>query len=72
MSNQELDQLLNKESGLKGISGGISNDMRDIIKKAAEGDDDCRLAIQVFAHRVRKYIGAYAAVMGGVDVIKAG
>ncbi len=68
LSPEGLDQLLNKESGLKGLSGQ-GNDMRDIIEKAAQGDDDCRLAIQVFAHRVRKYIGAYAAVMGGVDAI---
>lgn len=68
LSYQDLDRLLNKESGLKGISG-TSNDMRDIIQKATAGDDDCRLAIQVFAHRIRKYIGAYAAVMGGVDMI---
>jgi len=43
--------------------------MRDIERKAEEGDDDCRLAIQVFCHRLRKYIGAYAAVMGGADAI---
>lgn len=67
LSLQQLEDLLNKESGLKGISG--SNDMRDIINRAADGDDDCRLALQVFSHRLRKYIGAYAAVMGGVDAI---
>ncbi|AWV90902.1 acetate/propionate family kinase [Bradymonas sediminis] len=63
-----VDELLNRESGLAGLSG-IGNDMRDIEKGAADGDERCRLAIQVFAHRVRKYIGAYAAVMGGVDAI---
>lgn len=63
-----LDTLLNRESGLKGLSG-VGNDLRDIESRAAEGDDRCRLAIQVFAHRLRKYIGAYAAVMGGVDAI---
>lgn len=68
LSMKELDQLLNKKSGLVGLSG-LSNDMRDIIQKASEGDDDCRLAVQVFSHRLRKYIGAYAAVMGGVDAI---
>lgn len=68
LSIKEVDTLLNKESGLKGLSG-ISNDMRDIIQRSTEGDDDCRLAIQVFTHRLRKYIGAYAAVMGGVDAI---
>ena len=64
---QDLDSLLNKESGLQGLTG--TNDMRAIEKRAAEGDEGCRLAITVYSHRVRKYIGAYAAVMGGVDVI---
>lgn len=65
---ERVDTLLNRESGLAGLSGR-GNDLRDIEKGAAEGDERCRLAIQVFAHRVRKYIGAYAAVMGGVDAI---
>ncbi|BDS10076.1 acetate/propionate family kinase [Aureispira anguillae] len=68
LSMNDLDQLLNKKSGLLGLSG-ISNDMRDIIEKSTVGDEDCRLALQVFTHRLRKYIGAYAAVMGGVDAI---
>ena len=68
LSVDELDQLLNKKSGLLGLSG-ISNDMRDIDQRASEGDEACRLAIRVFCHRLRKYIGAYAAVMGGVDAI---
>jgi acetate kinase len=63
-----VDRLLNKESGLEGVSG-ISNDLRDIKRQAAEGNEDARMAIQVFSHRVRKYIGAYAAVMGGADAI---
>lgn len=63
-----VDDLLNRDSGLKGLSG-VSNDLRDVEAGAADGDDRCRLAIQVFAHRVRKYVGAYAAVMGGVDAI---
>lgn len=68
MSVDEIDDLLNRKSGLTGLSG-VGNDMRDIEKRAAEGDEQCRLALQVFAHRLRKYIGAYAAVMGGVDAI---
>lgn len=68
LSIDELNKILNKESGLTGLSN-IGNDLRDIVDKAADGDEDCRLAIQVFAHRLRKYIGAYAAVMGGVDAI---
>lgn len=62
-----LDRLLNRDSGLKGFAG--TNDLREIEQRAAGGDEACRLAIAVYAHRVRKYIGAYAAVMGGVDVI---
>lgn len=63
-----LDTILNRESGLRGMSG-VGNDMRDIEARAADGDERCRLAIHAFTHRIRKYIGAYAAVMGGVDAI---
>lgn len=63
-----LDNLLNNESGLKGLSG-IGNDMRDVIERASASDEDARLTLHVFSHRLRKYIGAYAAVMGGVDAI---
>jgi acetate kinase len=63
-----LDQLLNKRSGLAGLSGK-GNDLRDIEAAAVAGDDRCRLAISVFVHRLVKYIGAYAAVMGGVDAV---
>ncbi|MEL6672296.1 MAG: acetate/propionate family kinase [Bacteroidota bacterium] len=66
-SPQEMDRMLNKESGLRGLAGRA--DMRDIEQGAAEGDEGARLAIQVFTHRLRKYLGAYAAVMGGVDAI---
>lgn len=65
---EKLEQLLQNRSGLAGLSG-VGNDLRDIERRAAEGDDRCRLAIQVFAHRVRKYVGAYAAVMGGIDAV---
>ena len=68
LSVEELDVLLNRSSGLNGLSGA-GNDMRDIERRACEGDEASRLAIQVFCHSVRKYIGAYAAVMGGVDAI---
>jgi len=62
------DKVLNRQSGLAGLSG-IGNDMRDIEERAGDGDERAQLAIHVFAHRLRKYIGAYAAVMGGVDAI---
>jgi acetate kinase len=63
----ELDDLLNKRSGLKGLAG--TNDMREIERRAGGGDQDCQLAIAMYVHRVRKYVGAYVAAMGGVDVI---
>ena len=63
-----LDDLLNRRSGLAGLSG-VGNDMRDIEERAAQGDERCRVALHVYAHRLRKYIGAYAAVMGGVDAV---
>ncbi|MEQ1579316.1 MAG: acetate/propionate family kinase [Steroidobacteraceae bacterium] len=62
-----LGRLLNEASGLKGLTG--TEDMSDIERRAADGDEGCRLAIAVFAHRARKYIGAYAATMGGVEAI---
>jgi acetate kinase len=67
-SADEMDLQLNKQSGLKGLSG-ISNDMREILSAAADGDDRARLAVTVFVHRARKYIGAYAAAMGGLDAV---
>ncbi|MDG1012324.1 MAG: acetate/propionate family kinase [Luminiphilus sp.] len=63
-----LDALLNQQSGLKGLSG-LSSDVREIEAAAASGHDGARLSIAVFAHRVRKYIGAYAVAMGGVDAV---
>ena len=63
----QLDELLNKRCGLKGLTG--TNDVREIEQRASQGDESCRAALTLYSHRVRKYIGAYAAVMGGVDVI---
>jgi len=64
----EIYDILNTKSGLLGISG-VSNDMREIIKQADSGNRRCRLAIEMFAYRVSKYIGTCAAVLDGVDVI---
>ncbi len=64
----ETDALLNQTSGLAGLSG-VGRDLRDVEAAAEAGNDRARLAITVFAHRVKKYIGAYAATMGGVDAI---
>ena len=63
----EIDRVLQKESGLKGICG--SNDMRDIHTRAAEGDHRARLAQDMFIHRIRQYIGAYFFVLGKVDAL---
>ncbi|MFT6303993.1 MAG: acetate kinase [Granulosicoccus sp.] len=65
---ESLSTLLNHQSGLAGLSG-LGNDLREIEAAAAAGHDRARLAINVFAHRARKYIGAYAAAMGGIDAI---
>jgi len=62
------EEVLNRSSGLAGLSGH-GNDLRDIEASADEGDERSRLAIAVFAHRVRKYIGAYATMMGGLDAV---
>ncbi len=63
-----LDTLLNKQSGLLGISGS-SNDVRDLELKADGGDDRAELALNIFAYRIKKYIGAYMAVLNRVDAI---
>ncbi len=62
------NEILNKESGVLGISG-VSSDFRDIEAAAAEGNERAQLALKVFAHKVRFYIGAYIAEMNGVDAI---
>ena len=64
----EMRYLLNKESGVKGISG-VGSDMRDIEKAVAEGNDRAILALEMYSYRIKKYIGAYAAAMGGLDAV---
>ena len=64
----QLDQLINKESGLMGLSG-ISSDMREIERAAEQGHHRALLAVKTFCYRVRKYIGAYLAAMGGIDAL---
>jgi acetate kinase len=68
MTVDQVDKLLNKESGLKGISGK-SNDMREVQQAAAEGDARCKMAISAFCYKVKKYIGAYIAALGGIDAL---
>ena len=64
----EVNNLLNKESGVLGISG-VSSDFRDIEEAMEEGNERAKLALDVFTNRVKKYIGAYAAIMGHIDAL---
>ena len=68
MTASQSEEMLNKKSGLLGISG-ISSDMREILKAADDGHHRALLALKAYCYRVRKYIGAYVAAMGGLDVI---
>lgn len=65
---REIDSILNKKSGLLGITGRFT-DRRDVIKEAEKGDERCQLALDVEAYRIKKYIGSYAAALGGVDAV---
>jgi acetate kinase len=64
---EKINNLLNKGSGLFGVAG--FNDMRDVHKAAAAGSEEAKLALQLYAYRIKKYIGAYAAVLNGVDAV---
>ena len=68
LAPSEMSNLLNKKSGVAGVTG-VSSDMREVIAAAHEGNQRCRLALDMYAYRVKKYIGAYAAAMNGVDII---
>jgi acetate kinase len=68
LSTAEVVDLLNRRSGWLGVSG-VSADLRDILAAAREGNERAALALSVMAHRARKYVGAYAATMGGVDLL---
>jgi acetate kinase len=68
MTAQEIDDLLNKRSGLLGISG-VSSDMRDIHQAVREGNARAKLARDIFCYRLKRYIGAYATVMAGLDAV---
>jgi len=67
MSTDEIDTLLNKKSGLIGLCG--DNDMREIRRRIDEGDERAELAFDIYIHRLKKYIGAYCAVLGRVDAV---
>lgn len=65
--NQEIESILNRQSGLKGICG--ENDLREVLRLAESGDNRAALAIDMYSYRIRKYIGAYCAVLGRVDAV---
>ena len=65
----EVLTILNKKSGVLALSGGVSSDFRDLEDGANKGNEKCKLALEKFAYEVRKYIGAYATVLGGLDVL---
>ncbi|MCK0090294.1 acetate kinase [Rhodococcus sp. F64268] len=67
MNVDEIDRILNRSSGLKGLSG--VNDFRALLGLIADGDADAKLAYDVYVHRLKKYIGAYLAILGGIDTI---
>ncbi|MDQ7825631.1 MAG: acetate kinase [Candidatus Eremiobacteraeota bacterium] len=68
MTTEEMNSFLNKKCGLKGISG-MTSDMREIEEGLLQGNERCMLAFDIFCYRVRKYIGAYAFAMGGLDAV---
>jgi len=67
LGNDEIESLLNKESGLKGLCG--SNDMREVHRLAEAGEPQARLALDMYCYRIKKYIGAYYAVLGRLDAV---
>lgn len=68
-SLEEIMVILNKESGVYGLSGGVSSDFRDLDAASNEGNEKAKLAVEVFSYRAAKYIGSYIAAMNGVDAI---
>ena len=70
--NKTIDEvltILNKKSGVLALSGGLSSDFRDLEAGANAGNEKCQLAMEKFAYEVKKYVGAYAAALGGLDVL---
>lgn len=72
MTLPEVKTMLQTKSGLYGLSGGVSNDLRDIQEAADAGNVDCQNAVKAYAYNMKKYIGAYTAAMGGVDAVVFG
>lgn len=72
MTLDEVKTMLQTKSGLLGMSGGVSNDLRDIEEEALKGNVDCQNAVRAYAYGIKKYIGAYTAAMGGLDAVVFG
>ena len=72
MTLSEVKTMLQTKSGFYGMSGGVSNDLRDIEEAANQGNEDARNAIRSYAYSIKKYIGAYTAAMGGLDAVVFG
>ncbi len=68
ISPEEMDTIMNKKSGLLGVTG-ISSDMREIEKAAREGNELALLALDMYSYRIKKYISSYTGVLGGLDVL---
>ncbi|MCG6879899.1 MAG: acetate kinase [Deltaproteobacteria bacterium] len=68
LSREQVERMLNHDSGILGVSGR-GNDMRRIIGLAHQGDHRCKLALEMYVYRLKKYMGAYAAAMGGIDLV---
>lgn len=65
---RQMNNILNRQSGIMGISG-VSNDIRDVKKEAQRGNERAKIALEIFTYRIKKYIGAYSAVLGGIDIL---
>ncbi len=72
MELRDVKTMLQTKSGLYGMSGGVSNDLRDIQEQADLGNEDCKNAVKAYAYGIKKYIGAYTAALGGVDAVVFG
>lgn len=72
MTLDEVKTMLQTKSGLYGLSGGVSNDLRDVQEAADQGNEDCLNAVKAYSYGIKKYIGAYTAAMGGLDAIVFG
>ena len=68
LTTQQANDLLNKQSGMKGFTG-VSSDMREIGAAIEAGNERCKIALDMYTYRIKKYIGSYAAAMGGVDIV---